>query len=174
MTESVLIWSLMSVIGVAILGVIGFFVYITWFDDRLRVIIIDSKSGIKITKVKTKFDNRFSLDKMTYTIDKEAVYRRFFKIPYSFYFINNPNPIKFDKERKKTGVTSYTSQELHDLLEVNYTLNLIKPNVNVKKIVMGTAILIGIAIVAGLILHFTGVIDIQTLMLQESAVSAGK
>ncbi len=165
----IIVWISISVIGLAILGVLAFLVYLTWFDNRLRIIIFDSKSGIKITKVKTKFDNRFTLDKMTYTIDKEAVYRRFFKIPYSFYFINNPNPIKFDKEkRSKNGGVVYTAQELHDLLEVNYTLNLIRPKINVKKLVIGTTIMIIIVVVIGLILQLTGVVDLQSFMLQQS------
>lgn len=168
--EIIIIWICVSIISISILGVIIFLIYLTWFDDRLRVILVDSKSGIKIKKVKTKYDNRFNLDNMTYTIDKEAVYRRFFKIPYSFYFTNNPNPIKFVKEgkTKKGGSVVYTAQELHDLLEVNYTLNLIRPKINVKRIVFGTAILIAIAVIIGLILHFTGVIDLQSFMLQQT------
>lgn len=169
--ELIIMWIAISVFGLLILGVIVFLVYVTWFDNRLRVVIIDSKSGVKITKVKTKFDNRFSLDNMMYTIDKEAVYRRFVKIPYSFYFINNPNPIKFlkqDRNKKDKTNIIYTSQELHDLLDVNMTLNLIKPKVNIKKIAIGTTIVIVIGVILVMILHFTGVIDVQSFMLQQA------
>ncbi len=167
--EQIIIWICISVIALAILGVLAFLVYLTWFDDRLRVIMIDSKSGVKISKVKTKYDNRFNIGDMTYTIDKEAVYRRFFKIPYSFYFVNNPNPIKFEKQNKgKTVKTIYSAQELHDLLEVNMTLNLIKPKINVKKLVIGTTIMIIIAVIIALILQFTGVVDLQSFLVQQS------
>ena len=144
--------------------------YITWFDKRLRVCIFDSKYGITFYKVTTDNDISFKLKDKIYVLDKKAIYRRFLKIPYAFYYSNNPNPIIINKQEKKKGVTAnYTAQELHHLLDVNYTLNLIRPNVNTKKIIMGTAILIAVAIVGALILHFTGVIDIQTMFLQQGA-----
>lgn len=170
-TEQTMIYVAVGVMGALLFCAFGYFAYLTWFDKRLRAIFVDSKSGIVMTKVRTKHDNRFTYDKGIYTIDKEAIYRRFFKIPYSFYYINNPNPIKFAKQKKGDDIKAiYTSQELHDLLEVNYTLNLIRQKINVKRLVMGTTILIVIAVVVGLILQFTGVIDFQTVMLQQSAV----
>lgn len=163
-SAQILIWSFIAFDSLILLGGIWYLVYITWFDNRLRVVLIDSKKGVKITKVKTSFDNRFKLDEMTYTIDHEAIYRRFFKIPYAFYWVNNPNPIKFEK-KDKTVKAIYTAQELHDLLETNYTLNLIKQKVNVKRIVIGTVVMLVLGGIVLVILHATGVINISEFML---------
>ena len=170
--NTLVIWIFVGFDGLILLGVFIWFVWITWFDDRLRVCIFNSKYGVKFYKVKTKFDNMFTLDKGKYAIDKKAIYRRFNKIPYAFYFDNNPNPIHFEKQSKSKDISAvYTSQELHGILDTNMTMNLIKPKVDIKKLAMGTGILIGLAVILGLVLHFTGVIDLQTMFLTTNAVT---
>lgn len=160
---TLILWIVIGIDSSIIIALIWWGIYASWFDDRLRVVIVDSKNNITIQKIKHKEDNRFTHNKGEYMIDKEAIYRRFVKIPYAFYYINNPNPIKFEKQKSKI---IYTAQEVHKLLDTNVTLNLIKSPVQVKKIVIGTVIIIGILALVGVILQVTGVIDWQTFMLQ--------
>lgn len=162
--NDIIMWVFIGVDILILLGLIFWGVYATWLDKRLRVIIVDSKSGLNISKQHIKNDIFFSIKDKSYIVDKKAVYRRFFRIPYSLYFSNNPNPIIIEKESNihKNPEAVYTAQELHALLETNYTLNLIRGKVNVKRIVIGLIITVAILAVIMVILHFTGVIDLRT------------
>jgi len=166
-SSQVVIWVMIGLDGLVVLALIWWGVWATWFDDRLRVIIFNSKYGLSIHKVKVKNDNQFSLGDHTYTVDKKAIYRRFLKIPYSLYFENIPNPVLIDKpskgDSKKISI-KYTAQELHRLLEVNYTMNLIKPPTNIRKLVIGTTIAIIIGAIILIILQVTGLFDVTQFM----------
>ena len=184
----IIYWVSGFILALALIAGVWIGIYYTWLDKRLRVLMFNSKSGLDFFKTNLIDDNRFRYMGGVYMVDKKAIYRRFFRIPYSIYFFGNPNPMMIDKQTtdkkinkikvevvdEKTGKTIikeiedvqviYTAQELHNLLEVNYTLNLIKPPVNVKKVIMTLGIVIAVGIIALLILHFTGVVDIRDFL----------
>ncbi len=184
----IIYWVSGFILAIALIAGVWVGAYYTWLDKRLRVLMFNSKSGLDFFKTNLIDDNRFRYMGGVYMVDKKAIYRRFFRIPYSIYFFGNPNPMMIDKQTtdkkinkikvevvdEKTGKTIikeiedvqviYTAQELHNLLEVNYTLNLIKPPVNVKKVIMTLGIVIAVGIIALLILHFTGVVDIRDFL----------
>lgn len=183
-SETVLIITFALVDGLALIGGIIWFIYFTWFDKKLRAIIINNKNGLAILKVNLINDTRFNWNKGTYIVDKKAVYRRFFRIPYSIYYEGNPNPIiinkqephgskiiekiKIDEKGNKTITKEeiilpiYTSQELHNILETDFTLKLIQPPTNVKKIFATIGLIVLAGVILLLVLHFTGVIDLRT------------
>lgn len=188
-------WICGSILAIALIAGVWVLAYYTWFDRNLRVIMFNSKSGMNIFKTPVIEDNRFRYDGGIYMVDKKAIYRRYFRIPYALYFYGNPNPMMIEKQvvtdkivkkkieyvDEKDGKTKskeiemleivYTAQELHNLLEVNFTMNLIKPPTNIKKIAMTIGIIIVILVVLVVILHFTGVIDIRELLgLPQTAV----
>jgi len=160
----IIIWVCIGIDVLVVLCLAGYGVYLTWFDTRLRVIMFNSRYGMSISKHDVKDDKMFSKDLKKYVVDKTCIYRRFFKIPYSLYFENNPNPIKIEPSTSKAV---YTSQELYKILDVNFTMNLIRGNPTVKKFVVGTVVVIGILAVIMMILHFTGVVDLQTFFMQQ-------
>ena len=135
-------------------------IWFTWFDKRLRIIMIHPDKRLSLHKVNLMDGKMFNLKDKKYVFDEKAVFVRNNRLMHSIYFFNNPKPIIItgDKGYK------YTSQEIHKLLDTNFTMNLITPKIDVKKFVLGTAILIGIVIIVAVILHFTGVIDLASII----------
>jgi hypothetical protein len=152
----IFIWTFGIIDALIVLGGIWFFVWITWLDKRIRIFIIYPSKRIDMLKLNAK-DNIFLIDKKKYVVEENAIYRRHLRIPYVFYYHNNPKPIQFSKDSTKYQ----GADEIRKILDTDFTLKLLKEPINLKKIVMGMAIVIVIGIVALLILHFTGIIDLK-------------
>ena len=47
-----IIWIVVGFDGLILLGAVGWLMWITWFDNKLRVIMLNSRYGLSIKKVK--------------------------------------------------------------------------------------------------------------------------
>ena len=151
---------------IGLVALVGYGIFYTWFDKRIRIVMIHPDKKISISKHNITNGERFNKDNKTYVFDEKAVFIRGTRIPYCIYYYNNPKPILIMQE--KTGKTEYhfTGQEISKMLETDFTLKLLTPKVNVKKIAMGIAMLVAVGIVVLVVLHFTGVIDLGQLIQQ--------
>lgn len=128
-----------------------------------------------------------------YTVNKNFIYYRMGRIPHAFYWNNIPipenitqqlnftpeqlnllkqidkkYPIQIDISKPNTklkhNIELDTADTFFRVLNTNFTLNLLKPSTDIKKAVKWTVILIVVAIILALILHFLGVIDVMQLL----------
>lgn len=148
---------------IAGISLIAYGIYYTWLDKRIRIIMVYPDKKITISKHNLENGERFNKDKKTYVFDEKAVFIRSARLPYCFYYFNNPKPIIIKPEQQKDGYV-YTGQEINKLLETDFTLKLLTPKVNVKKIALGLFILIAVGIIVLVILHFMGIINIGELI----------
>ena len=157
----VYIWIFVGVDILLVLAGIWWLVWAMFFDKRLRVTIHNAKGHVSMHKVNTKKDGTFTVNGGSYVIDKECIYRKFTRVPHSYYWENNPKPIKFSKDK---GQAVYTAVEIHDLLNTNMTLNLIRPRPNITKLAMTMGIIIVFCVIVAVILHFMGVINLSEML----------
>lgn len=125
-----------------VLAIIGYTIFHFFFDTKLRVFIIKPNKQITIYRLKIINDTITIKDKVTntnktYTINRDFIYYKFGRIPYTFFWDNIPIPLDLQEDnninldKKEITVLNKIYSKLGIQININKPTSQLKKNINI-------------------------------------------